>query len=306
MTRRQLLLAAGASVAAAQTSLKSKAKKNLKLGVFTNVYSRFPVAEAAAKIRAHGFEGVVLEYRFADVRFDPNAPDWGAAAKIVDTLGAAGLKIACLAGYYNVVAPDPDERKKGEAAFRCLVENWRKLGSPIVATETGTLNRKSQWLESPENAGEPAYESCRKSLAELARVAAGSGAVVAIEPYWRNIIDSPARAGRLFRDVNSPALKLVMDPCNYYRPADLDRVQPILREVFERVGRQTVIAHAKDVKPAPDGPDLPAAGLGVMDYPLFLRLLAGLDREMFLVVEHLGFEDVPRARDYVLAQFEKI
>jgi sugar phosphate isomerase/epimerase len=83
-------------------------------------------------------------------------------------------------------------------------------------------------------------------------------------------------------------------------------MQPMLEDIFRRVGQQTVLAHAKDVKPAPEGPDLPAAGLGVLDYPLYLRLLAGLNSELYLAIEHLTMEDVPRARDYVLSQFERV
>ena len=36
------------------------------------------------------------------------------------------------------------------------------------------------------------------------------------------------------------------------------------------------------------------------------RLRARLDREMYLVVEHVELKDVPRARDYVRKQFDKI
>jgi sugar phosphate isomerase/epimerase len=80
----------------------------------------------------------------------------------------------------------------------------------------------------------------------------------------------------------------------------------MLKDIFRRVGKQTVLAHAKDVKASANGTDLPAAGKGVLDYPLFLRLLAGLDRELNLILEHLALDDVPRARDYVLSQFDKI
>jgi len=97
-----------------------------------------------------------------------------------------------------------------------------------------------------------------------------------------------------------------MDPCNYFRKEDLPKMQAVLEDMFLRVGSQIAIAHAKDVKEAPDGTDLPAAGKGVLDYPLYLRLLAKLDRELFLAVEHLALEDVPRARDFVLSQFEKV
>jgi sugar phosphate isomerase/epimerase len=83
-------------------------------------------------------------------------------------------------------------------------------------------------------------------------------------------------------------------------------MDPMLEDIFHRVGKQTVLAHAKDVKASADGTDLPAAGQGVLDYPLFLRLLAGLSRELYLIIEHLTLGDVPRARDYVLSQFERI
>ena len=187
-----------------------------------------------------------------------------------------------------------------------LIKNWKRLGCPNVSTETGTFNRTSDWVDAPENATEQGYLECRVALEKYARLAEKSGAVVSIEPYWRNVIDSVARAERLFREVDSPALKLVMDPCNYFRKEELARMRPMLEDMFRRLGRRIVLAHAKDVKAAPDGTDLPASGLGVLDYPLYLRLLAGLDREMYLVVEHVTLDDVPRARDYVLGQFDKI
>jgi sugar phosphate isomerase/epimerase len=163
------------------------------------------------------------------------------------------------------------------------------------------LNRESQWVGSPENATENAYLQCRDVLSGLAKTAAKAGAVLAIEAYWQNIIDSIDRAERLFREVKSPGLRLVMDPCNFYRKEDLPRIKPMLEDMFRRLGPQIVLAHAKDVKASATGTDLPAAGQGVLDYPLYLRLLAGLDRGMYLTIEHLTLKDVVRARDYVLS-----
>ena len=72
------------------------------------------------------------------------------------------------------------------------------------------------------------------------------------------------------------------------------------------MGKYTTVAHGKDVKASDSGTDLPAAGRGVMDYPLFLRLLAQLDREIYLAIEHLKLPDVPQVRDFILSQFEKV
>ena len=310
LNRRDWLSITGAAVlglplvAGAAPDLRARARKNLKLGVFTGVYAGLPLEEAARRIAADGFHGVVLEYGFADVRFDPWAPDWAKARLITSTLAKHNLKIAGLFGYYNLVDPDPARRQRGEQRMQVLIENWKQFGCPIISIETGTLNDKSEWLESPENGTEKGYQACRAALERLTKLAKKTGAVISIEPYWRNVIDSIARTQRVVREF--PGLKLVMDPCNYFRKEDLSRMDPMLEEMFHLLGKQIVLAHAKDVKAAADGTDLPASGKGVLDYPLFLRLLAALNRELFLIIEHLTLEDVPRARDYVLSQFEQV
>lgn len=299
---------AGPAMGLAAENLKPKAKKNLKLAIFTGPYAGLPVDEAAKRIKADGFAGVALETNFADVKFDPFAPDWEALKKITGSFEKNNLKIVGLYGYYNVVAPDAEQRARGEQRMKLLIENWKRFGCNIIATETGTLNRTSEWADSPENKTEAAYQQCKGSLEKLAKQAEKAGAVIAIEGYWKNVISSAERAQRLFKDVPSPALKLVMDPCNFYRKADLANMQAMLNDIFQRVGKQTVIAHAKDVMAMAnaDDTDLPYSGQGVLDYPLYLRLLAQLDRELYLAVEHLTIDQVAKARDYVLAQFEKI
>ena len=310
LNRRDWLRVTGAAVlgfplvSSAAPDLRARARKNLKLGVFTGVYASLPLEEAARRIAADGIHGVVLDFAFADVKFDPSAPDWDKARLITSTLAKHNIKIVGLFGYYNVVDPDAARRQRGEQRMQVLIENWKQFGCPVISTETGTFNDKSEWIESPENATEQGYQACRAALERLTRAAKKTGAVISIETYWRNVIDSIARAERVMRDVRG--LKLVMDPCNFYRRDDLSRMDPMLEEMFRLLGKHIVLAHAKDVKASDDGTDLPASGKGVLDYPLYLRLLAGLNRELYLVIEHLTLDDVPRARDYVLSQFEKI
>lgn len=313
MARRTCLKAIGAAWVGAQApallaSQRELKKENIRLGIDASVYSKLPIAEAAARIRADGFRCVLCAYHFADVYFDPLRPDWKAAEKIVTTLQKNEIAISAIFGYVNVIDPNEARRKVGEGRLHTLLKNWKKLGCNNVSTETGTFNETSPWLDSPKNFTEEGYARCREAFENLARVAEDAGAVLSIEAYWRNCIDSIERAARLFNDVKSPGLKLVMDPCNYLRKEDLSKskMQPMLEAMFARLGDRIVVAHAKDVKAAADGTDLPAAGRGVLDYPLFLRLLAQLGRPVDLILEHLTLDDVPRARDFVLAQMEKV
>jgi sugar phosphate isomerase/epimerase len=127
-------------------------------------------------------------------------------------------------------------------------------------------------------------------LEKHAHTAEKHGSVLTIEPYWRNIIGSIERAERLFHEVSSPSLRLVMDPCNFFRKEDLSKMQPMLKAMFHRLGGNIAIA----------------AGLGVLDYPLFVRLLAQLNRPLSLVVEHLRRPDMPRAREFVRRHLEQV
>ena len=300
-------LAVGAvATPAMATHLRTKARKNFRLGINAGVYSQLPLADAAARIKADGFRSVLMNYRFADVQFDPLKPDWEAARKIVDTLQKHEITIGAIYGYYNVIDPVPQRRAQGEARMEFFLTHWKRLGCPIVSTETGTFNAESQWLDAPENETEQGYQKCRAALERWARLAEKTGAVLTIEVYWRNVIGSIERAERLLQEVKSPALKLVMDPANYFREEDLVQMKPMLKEMFRRLGPQIAVAHAKDVKSAPGGPEHPAAGLGQLDYPVYLRLLAELDRPLDVIFEHVKIDDVPRARDFVLGHINKL
>ncbi len=315
ITRRDVIKVAGAGVAAMAIPVfapafaagpRAKARKNLKLGIFSSVYAELPLADAVRQIKDAGFKGVVCDFTFKDVRFDPLNPDWEAVKKITTAFAKSDIKIAGLFGYHNIIEPDPAKRKPGAARMELLIKEWKRFGCPIISTESGTLSKQSEWADAPENHTDKAYEEFRKAVEKLVKAAEKTGAIIAIEPYYRHVIDTPQRNEKLYRDISSPSLKLTMDPCNYFNNKNLSEMKPMLEEIFRRVGKQTVLAHAKDVKAAPDGPGLPAAGLGVLDYPLYLRRLAELNKELDLILEHLELADVPRAAKFVREQMEKI
>jgi len=312
LSRRNLLKAAGLTVVglaarpAEATHLRTKAKKNFRLGIFTHVYRKLPMEKAIAAIKADGLRSVVTDFNFADVRFNFTRPNWDALKKVRDCLDRNGVAVAGLYGYYNVISPDLARRRTGRERMEFLIANWKRFGSPNVTTETGTYNTKSEWLESPQNASEEGYLECRREIKRLVKLAEKSGALVNIETSWRNIIGTIDRTERLFREIDSPALKLTMDPSNYFGLEDLPRMKPMLEEMFRRLGPRIALAHAKDVRITDKGQEHPAAGLGVLDYDTYLALLAQLDRPLDLVWEHLVQEDVPRARDFVLGKIENL
>ena len=93
----------------------------------------------------------------------------------------------------------------------------------------------------------------------------------------------------------------------------------VLEKVFDRLAPYMRIAHAKDCKLAEDvsekhadidadeshsfrgsgDVELPAAGLGSLNYDLYVRLLAKHHPNMPLIIEHLDEGGIPRAKEFV-------
>lgn len=298
MSRRCCLkIAAGAAVGAwaceaEAKHLWTKARKNFRLGIFTNVYRGLTLDEAAARIKADGFRSVITSFSFADVRFNPAAPDWDAVAKVRAALDREGLAVAGLYGYYNMVAPDAELRRKGRERMEFLLANWKRFGSPHVTTETGTYTTKGDPVDSPKNASEEGYQDLKQEMAGLVKLAEQNGAIVNIEVSHRQVIGTVDRAERLLREIPSPSLQVTLDPANFYRAQDLPDTKPMLQEMFRRLGPRIVMAHAKDVRKVGDKLEYPPAGQGMIDYLSYLSLLAQLDRPIDLVLEYLKPDDV--------------
>ena len=134
-----------------------------------------------------------------------------------------------------------------------------------------------------------------------------------------NVIGSVEQVEQMFRDVNSRHLGLICDPTNYFDLAAMDDIDGTLNRIFDRLNPYMKIAHAKDIKLAVDTGEkhadidadashsfrgsgsvgLPAAGLGVLNYELYVKRLAEEHPNIPLIIEHLDEGDIARAQRYV-------
>jgi sugar phosphate isomerase/epimerase len=96
--------------------------------------------------------------------------------------------------------------------------------------------------------------------------------VLAFEPEVNNVVDSAQKARRLLDEMASPCLKVTIDPANLFHAGELPRMGEVLDEAFALVGKDVVLAHAKDLDHDGDAGHL-AAGQGKLDYARYLSLL---------------------------------
>jgi len=296
----------------------------IQVGIFTGYYP-YALAEVAKRARASGFNIVQLDLTFKDMDFSmPASITTEKCRQVRDTFRRNDLAVSCVSGYTNIVHPDPEERRRRQDHLKAILRHARDCGSPYVISETGTMNPDSDWSGHPDNKTEAAYELCAKSVRELAQEAYDHGAVFLLETYVNNVIGSVEETQRLFADVNHPGLGLLMDPTNYFEAHNLDKMDEVLNQMFDALSDKILIAHAKDVKRA-DGSnagekfaeidaadslafrgvgniDLPAPGLGTLNYDLYLKRLARHHPNIPIIIEHLDEADIPRAKRFVDAK----
>jgi sugar phosphate isomerase/epimerase len=110
-----------------------------------------------------------------------------------------------------------------------------------------------------------------------------------------------------------------MDPTNYFSDSNIDDVDGELNRIFNALGDRIKIAHAKDCKRAVDtsekhanidaveshtfrgagAVELPAPGLGILNYNLYLSRLGKIHPNIPIIIEHLDESDIPRAKAYL-------
>jgi sugar phosphate isomerase/epimerase len=267
---------------------------------------------------------VQLDLHFKDIDLTAGQITDEKAKRVRDTFRDNDLPICAISGYTNIVHPDLDERKRRVDYLKEIIRNARKFGTPYVISESGTFNPDSDWDTHEKNGTEEAYETARDVIAELAQEAVDSGATFLVETYVNNIIGSLEQTERLFSDVQSPGLELLMDPTNYFESWNIDQMDQILNDVFDSsLASRIRIAHAKDVKRSGDDKsekhadigdadaleshtfrgvgeiELPAAGLGELNYDLYVQRLSEKNPNVPLIVEHLDESDIPRAKRFV-------
>jgi sugar phosphate isomerase/epimerase len=290
----------------------------LQVGIFTGYYP-YTIDETIKRIKASDFSCVQLDVSFKDCDSAKEALSKQKANLIRDKFRDANLPVITVSSYTNLVHPDKEKRKANIAYVKMMMERALDLGCPYVATETGTYNPESDWVWHNDNAKESAYQEVCEIIYDLTKFGREAGAAFVIENYVNNVIGSIEQVQRLFKDVNMPDLKLICDPTNYFDESNINDADAQLRRIFDALSDKMAIAHAKDCKRAASAEEkhaaidadeshtfrgsgaveLPAAGLGVLNYDLYLKLLAKDHPNMPLIIEHLDEGDIQRAKGFV-------
>ncbi len=264
----------------------------MQIGILMGTFARPTLQARLDAVKVCGLDCVQLSMGCAGLPAMPDEIPPELAARIRREADARGIAIASLEGTFNMSHPDAEQRQAGLRRLRVLAAACRPLGTSKIHLCTGTRDRTSMWQRHPDNDSPETWRDMVACVREATEIARQADVVLAFEPEVNNVVDSAKKARRLLDEIGSPHLKVTIDAANIFHAGELARMSEVLDEAFALVGKDVVLAHAKDLSHDGDAGH-EAAGHGKLDYDRYLSLLHAYGFRGPLLLHGLSEAQVP-------------
>jgi len=305
LSRRQLLRAiaqtaavCGVGAAAPIRAADNRQSSGLTVGISTLGFSGHTNAELAKELSAAGFGTIQLFLLQKDSSFwkynsraDVSSLTPIRCKEIASTYRDAGLDIHSIGVYTNLMHPDETELKANLAYFEAMMAIGDHMGVHTFVSEAGHYyDAKVPAPHVPQDLQDETWPRMVATARKLDEMAARHDAKVLFEPYFQSFFASAKRVRLFVEEVNSPRIRVLLDPANLIELNDLN-------EMFQQLAPWIDCLHAKDRKYHTNRGV--AAGKGDVDYKKFVSLAATHTPSAPLILEYVGPTDHLDARAHL-------
>jgi sugar phosphate isomerase/epimerase len=262
----------------------------MRIGIFAKTFPGHDPSAVLRAVRDAGYSCTQFNLASADLDAMPAVVPDAAITAIAGAAREAGVKIEALSGTYNMIHPDPAVRDHGLQRLGVVIAAAARLGVGMVTLCTGTRDPDDQWRAHPDNTTPEAWRDLHQEMSRAAELAERHGVDLGIEPEQANVVMSAADALRLFREVGSPRLRVVLDPANLFEHADRGEAARIVADAVETLAGHVGMAHAKDRDAQGK---FCTAGTGIVDFPAFLGRLRATGFDGSVITHGLSAAEAP-------------
>jgi sugar phosphate isomerase/epimerase len=228
VSRRNALaaLASAAALPLAQAPAQSTAKHTpQRYSIAVSTYSywhfdrvKYPIEKVIENAARIGFEGVEILHR----QMEDETPAY--CKRLKQMAFDYGLSLPMLSIHQDFVEPDAYERRRNvEHTIHCL-ELAARLGIPAIRLNSGRwgtsgtfddlMAKKGNETPLPGYTDEDAFKWVGQCIQDCIPTAEREGVALCIENHW-GLTTSVDNLIRIYKDVNSPWLKMNVDTGNY-------------------------------------------------------------------------------------------
>ena len=260
----------------------------------------------AEKAKQEGFSCVHLAYQkvISGVSFDAAALNEGLACYTKRVFQEQKLDIAVLGCYLNLAHPDPAELQKIKSKYFGHLRVAALAGCSVVGTETGAPN--PQYKLDANTHSREALDTFIRNLAEVVERAEHWGVSMAIEPVWNHIVYNADRAVEVLKAIQSPNLRIILDPVNLLCMENADNREAIFQDAFEKLCDHIAVVHLKDFVRRDGKLVSVAAGTGEMNYENILRFVKARKPFIQATLENTTNDNAVQSRELIERVYQQV
>ncbi|MFD3261244.1 sugar phosphate isomerase/epimerase family protein [Paenibacillus lentus] len=216
----------------------------LHLGVRAHDFGQIPLADLTRKLQQYEFSHIqfAIKKSFPQSASSLSALSPGTATYYGNAFRRAGIQIAVLGCYVNIVAPDPQTEAQALADFKTHLRLARDFGASLVGTETGSVGQGY----TTDNFTEEAFQRVIAAVSKMVAEAERFGVTVGIEAGLNHPLHTAPLARRLLDAIPSNNLQIILDCANLMSPDNYLRQDEVVDEAFELLGNRIAVIHLKD------------------------------------------------------------
>lgn len=262
----------------------------MKLGIFAKTFEGTDPDAVLRAVAEAGFAAAQYNMACSGLPSMPEAIGEDQARKVAQAAQETGIEIAAVSGTYNMIHPDRAVREAGHRKLAALAARCADLSTGLITLCTGTRDPLDQWNAHPDNDTRDAWRDLLEAMGAALDIADRYNVELGIEPELANVVNSAEKTCRLIAELQSPRIRVVLDPANLFERATVDEQRTIVSSAIDLLGDRIVMAHAKDRNP--DG-SFVTAGHGVLDYAHYLGRLSAMGFTGSLITHGLSASEAP-------------
>lgn len=272
----------------------------MKIGVRVHDFGKSTPEILAKKAKEVGFDCVqlVLNKAIEGETGEAGTLNDEKVTAIKNAFNNEGIEIAMLGAYFNPVHSNIEKTEKAIAKFKEHLKYANKFGTMLVGTETGSYN-DDKWTFNEKNLTEEAFQKVLSTVKELAKVAEENGSYIAVEGAYGHCMTNPQRLKRLYDEVNSPNMKIILDIYNYLNINNHREHCGIFDRAIKEFKDNIVLFHLKDYIVENDTLKQVGLGQGILNLPYILEQINEKYPNAYCIFEGVKPEDMESSFAFV-------
>lgn len=232
--------------------------------------------------------------------------DANCVAAMREAFKAEDVVIAEVGAWCNMVATEPERRRANLETVCRKLTLADSIGARCCVNYLGTLAPGSDYGPHPANLTQEGFDLAVQTVRSVIDAVKPRNTKFCLEMMQWIVPDSVSSYLDLISAVDRKAFAVHLDPVNLViSPRIYYDTGALIQNCFKRLGRWIVSCHAKDII-LREGLSLHfdevRAGLGNLDYRVYLTELSRMASPVPLMLEHLEKpEEYLSARDYILS-----